>query len=396
MSTISTRIAAELRGDRVIWAIIVLLCVVSILSVYSATSSLAYENRGGNTESYLFKHVIIMGAGLVIVYFCHIYHYVNFSRWAPTLLAISVVALTYTLILGTDLNEAKRWITVPFIGLTFQTSDLAKLSLILYVARSIGSKQDYIKDWQNAFLPIICPILLVCFLVAPADLSSALVIFLICMLMMIIGRVALKYIGALLVLGVMLFALLLLIGRNQPGLVPRAETWEKRISTFFNPELATSDDTYQIQAAKLAMANGGIRGVGPGNSTQRHYLPYAYSDFIYAIIVEEYGIWGGWIVIGLYVLLFFRVTRLITNSPKAFGAMVALGLSLSLVIQAFINIGVVTDLLPTTGLTLPMVSMGGTSMLFTCIAFGIILSVSKYIETVSRSSRGGDLETDDL
>ena len=381
--SMSTRLAAELRGDRVIWAVIVLLAIFSILAVYSATSTLAYRYGDGNTEHYLLKHTIILMAGLGIVYLCHLMPYNRFSSWAPVLLTISIPLLLYTLIMGTDINQAKRWIELPIIGITFQTSDLAKLAIILYVARAISKKQEYIKDFKEAFLPIIVPVLVVCVLIAPADLSSALLIFLICITMMIVGRVAMQYIMLLITLGIICFAFLLLIGRAYPGLIPRAATWEKRVSVFFNPELATVDDVYQTDASKVAMARGGFIGVGPGNSTQRNYLPSPYADFIYAIIVEEYGVIGGILIIGLYLLLFFRVTKLITKSPKAFGAMVALGLSFSLVIQAYLNIAVATDLVPVTGLTLPMVSMGGTSMLFTCVAFGIILSVSKYIENIS-------------
>jgi cell division protein FtsW len=384
--SMSTRLAAELRGDRVIWAIIVLLAIFSILAVYSATSTLAYRYGDGNTEHYLLKHTIILMAGLGLVYLCHLMPYNRFSSWAPILLAISIPLLLYTLIMGTDINQAKRWIELPIIGITFQTSDLAKLAIILYVARALSSKQEYIKDFKEAFLPIIVPVLMVCLLIAPADLSSALLIFLICITMMIVGRVAVQYIMLLVTLGIVSFAFLLLIGRAYPQLIPRAATWEKRVSVFFNPEQATADDLYQIDAAKIAMARGGLIGVGPGNSTQRNYLPSPYADFIYAIIVEEYGVIGGILVIGLYLLLFFRVTRLITKSPKAFGAMVALGLSFSLIIQAYLNIAVATDLVPVTGLTLPLVSMGGTSMLFTCVAFGIILSVSKYIENISEAS----------
>lgn len=380
--SISTRLAAELRGDRVIWAIIVLLSIFSILAVYSATSTLAYRDGDGNIESYLLKHSIILMAGLGIVYLCHLMPYQRFSTWAPVLLTISIPLLAYTLVMGTDINQAKRWIELPLVGITFQTSDLAKLAIILYVARALSSKQEYIKDFKEAFVPIIVPVLLVCMLVAPADLSSALLIFLICIVMMVIGRVAMRYIALLFTLGIVLFAFLLLVGRAYPDVIPRAATWEKRVAVFFNPELATTDDVYQSDASKVAMARGGLIGVGPGNSTQRNYLPSPYADFIYAIIVEEYGVIGGILIIGLYLLLFFRVTKLITKSPKAFGALVALGLSFSLIIQAYLNIAVATNLVPVTGLTLPMVSMGGTSMLFTCLAFGIILSVSKYIENV--------------
>lgn len=377
----STRIAAELRGDRVVWAILVLLGLFSILAVYSSTGTLAYRERGGNTEAYLFKHGIILAAGLVVTYFAHLLHYRRYMNWSPVLLPMAIILLMYTMILGPEINEARRWIVLPVIGLSFQTSDFAKLALIIYVARAISSKQDYIEDFKSAFLPIIVPVVMVCALIAPADLSTSIILFLACLLMMFVGRVALKYIGLLMLTGGIVFVMLIMLGRTFPKHI-RVATWESRLQEFYSPEPG-GEDTYQIDQAKIALGNGGLTGMGPGNSTQRNYLPYAHADFIYAVICEEYGVIGGAVIIGLYLLLFFRVTRLITKSPKAFGAMVALGLSLVVVIQAFFHIGINVNLLPVTGLTLPLISMGGTSLLFTCIAFGIILSVSKYIESVA-------------
>jgi len=383
---ISTRIATELRGDRVIWAIVVLLSIISMVSVFSSASTLAYSERGGEISYYLIKHGIILGFGLVIIYICHLLAYTKFSRWAPGMLVVAFVLLGVTMWLGVNINNAKRWLQIPFVGLTFQSSDFAKLALIIFVARSIGSKQDVIKDFKEAFVPIILPVLGICMLIAINDLSSALMLFLICTLMMIVGRVALQYVVMLILLGISVFSLMVMVGAKYPELIPRAATWEKRIETYINPAMASTDDRYQITKAQIAMANGGIKGVGPGNSTQRNYVPSAHSDFIYSIIVEEYGVLGGTAVISLYVLLFFRIVRLVTKSSKAFGAMVAFGIGLALLLQAFFNIAVNLDLVPVTGLTLPLISMGGTSVLFTCISLGIILSVSKYIEEVTASA----------
>lgn len=372
------RLSAELKGDRAIWAIIALLAIISILAVYSSTGTLAYRERGGNTEAFLVKHTVILAGGLFLTYLCHLLYYLKYSRMAPVLLLISIPLLMYTIAFGAEINEARRWITLPFVGITFQTSDFAELALIIYVARAISSKQGYIKDFNSAFLPIIVPILIICGLIAPANLSSALVLFGVCMVMMFIGRVAVHYILLLLLLGVVVFAMLVLLGEFFPEFI-RSETWTSRVREFMtNPE-----GGYQVQQAKMAIANGEWLGLGPGNSIQRNYLPSPYSDFIYAIICEEYGVFGGAFIIALYLMLFFRVVRLVTKSPKAFGAMLAVGLSVSLIIQAFANIAVSVHLVPVTGLTLPMLSMGGTSIMFTCISFGIILSVSKYIETVS-------------
>ena len=380
---LSTRIATELRGDRVLWAVIVLLSLISMMAVYSAVANLAYRNSGGAVNGYIFKHGIILGFGLVVIYVGHLLAYTKYSRWAPTMLILSIVLLLLTQVVGTEINGARRWLTVPFINQTFQTSDFAKLSLILFVARAIGSKQDVIKDFREAFVPIILPVLCVCLLIALADLSSAIMLFLICILMMVVGRVAIQYIVMLILLGISVFSILVMVGSKYPNLVPRAATWEKRIETYFNPAAAKVDDRRQITGAMIAIANGGVVGVGPGNSTQRHTLYSAQSDFIYSIIVEEYGAVGGIVLIGIYLLLFMRVIRLVTRSSKAFGAMVAFGIGLSLLLQAFLNIAVNLDLLPVTGLTLPLVSMGGTSTLFTCVSLGILMSVSKYIEAVT-------------
>ncbi|MCB0593207.1 MAG: FtsW/RodA/SpoVE family cell cycle protein [Lewinellaceae bacterium] len=376
--SIGTRIYAELRGDRSIWAIMAVLSIFSILVVYSSTGTLAYREMAGNTETLLIKHFMIVVGGLFLAYLAHLVHYLRYSKAAPFLLLLSVPLLVYTIAFGADINDARRWITVPFVGITFQTSDFAKLALILYVARAISSKQDYIKDFNSAFLPIIVPVLIICGLIAPADLSSAILLFFTCVCMMFVGRVALQYIVLLLLLGIVVFAMLVLLGEFFPEII-RSETWVSRVRDFVDKP----DGGYQVQQAKIAMANGEWFGLGPGNSIQRNYLPSPYSDFIYAIVVEEYGIFIGILLILLYVLLFFRATRLVTKSPKAFGAMLAMGLSISLVLQAFINIAVSVHLVPVTGVTLPMISMGGTSILFTCISFGMILSVSKYIESVS-------------
>lgn len=376
MSTFIARLNAELRGDRAIWAIVVILSIFSILAVYSSTGTLAYRERGGNTEWFLMKHVMILSAGLLATY---LFHWLNFQRlrvWAPYLVAISIPLLFITLFFQPDINDARRWIQVPFVGLTFQPSDFAKLALIIFVAKSISAKQEYIKDFQSAFLPIIAPILLICGLIAPANLSTAIVLMVTCLIMMFVGRVSLQYMILLILLGVVVFAFLILISEYFPDII-RRETWRTRVDEFMN----TPDGGYQVQQAKIAIANGGWFGLGPGNSIQRNYLPSPYADFIYAIICEEYGIFGGLLVVILYVMLFFRATRLVTKSSKAFGAMLAMGISISIVLQAFINIAVNIHLVPVTGLTLPMISMGGTSLIFTCISLGILLSVSRYMES---------------
>ncbi len=373
--SLGTRIYAELRGDRTIWMVVAILAIVSILAVYSSTGTLAYKHQGGNTEFYLLKQFAFVAFGLFLTYICYLLHYTQYSRVAPVLLLLSIPLLVYTLAFGIEMNDARRWIEIPVLRMTFQTSDFAKMALVIYVARAISSKQEYIKDFNSAFLPIIVPILIICGLIAPADLSSALMLFTTCLIMMFIGRVDMKYIILLFFLGVVVFAFLIIIGHLYPEIV-RSDTWISRVQEF----MTNSDGDFQTQQAKIAIAEGSFFGLGPGNSIQRNHLPAPFSDYIYSIICEEYGLFGGFVILLLYVLLFFRVVSIVTRSPKAFGAMLVVGLGVSIVIQALANMAVSVDLVPVTGLTLPLISMGGTSYLFSSIAFGMILSVSRYIE----------------
>lgn len=364
----------HLKGDRVIWLIVGLLGIFSILAVYSAAGSMAFKMRDGNTEYYLVQQLIFIVLGFVVTYVCYNLHYMQYSKLGPIFLLIAIPLLMYTILYGTEINEARRWITIPWIDKTIQTSDFAKLALIVFIARSLSVRQEFIKDFKNAFLPIIIPVSVVCILIVPADLSTAALLFMTCLLMMFIGRVSLKYIALLLLVGAACMGLVLLIGQVFPDVV-RVGTWTSRINDFLY-----TDGGYQIEQSKIAIANGGWFGAGPGNSFQRHYLPFPYADFIYAIICEEYGVVGGLFVLGLYLWLLFRCIGIVTKCPKAFGAILAMGLCLNLVIQAFANIAVSVHILPVTGLTLPLVSMGGTSILFTCMSLGIILSVSRYVE----------------
>jgi len=273
------------------------------------------------------------------------------------------------------MNDATRWLKIPFVGLTFQTSDFAKLALVVYLARVISSKQEVVDSFEKGFLPIIVPIVLVCGCIAPSDLSTAILLFAVCFLMMFVGRVNWRHLVGLCISGLVGFSFLIVAGMAFPNVI-RVETWAKRIQDF----IYNSEGGYQIQHAKIAIADGGVFGRGPGHSLQEVYLPAPYSDFIYATIIEEYGIIGGVAILALYIFLFIRIVKLVTRSPKAFGSMLACGLGLTILLQAFLNIGVAVHLLPVTGLTLPLVSMGGTSLLFTCIAIGMILSVSRYVD----------------
>ncbi len=375
--SLGNRIAAELKGDRTIWMIIAVLGLFSILAVYSASGWEAWRSRGGDTTIFLVKHMVMMAFGFAIIYLCHLLHYRQYQRMAAMLILLAIPLLVFTLAFGRSINEASRWISVA--GFSFQPSEFAKLALIIYIARELTRKQDYITSFKDAFMPILVPVLIVCGLIAPSNLSTAAVLFATCILLMFIGRVSWKYIILLAVLGVVVLVGLIAIGKLYPHLeLVRVETWISRVNEFTNVE----DGGYQVQQAKIAIAKGGIIGNGPGNSVIRNFLPYAHADFIYAIICEEYGLLGGTVVLVLYVMLFLRNVKLVTRSPKAFGAFLAIGLSLLLTVQALANIAVNVNLLPATGLTLPLISMGGTSILFTCISLGMILSVSKYIESL--------------
>jgi cell division protein FtsW len=371
-----------LQGDKMIWLVVMLLFLVSMLAVYSSTGTLAYRLQVGN-EKYLLKQIAMAVAGLMLMYFTHLIDYKYYSRIAQLLWVISIPLLIYTMFFGTDYNDASRWITLPLVGLTFQTSDLAKLALIMFLARQLSLKQDQIKDFKEAFLPILFPIVLTAMLIAPENLSTATILFFTAVFIMYIGRIAFKHIMMLFGVSVLVFGIFFLIIFALPESAlkhaGRAATWKHRIENFHKGN-DDGDESYQVQQAKIAIAKGGIFKINPGGSDQKNFLPHPYSDFIYAIIIEEYGLVGGALIVALYLFFLYRCIRIVIKAPKAFGALLAVGLGIALVIQAMINMAVAVNLVPVTGVTLPLVSMGGSSVIFTSIAFGIILSVSRNIE----------------
>jgi len=363
-------IFSHLKGDKVIWLLIMLISIVSILAVYSSTSALAFKFREGNTEYFLVKHLILLAAGFAVMYVTHLMNYRQFARLSYILLFLTIPLLLYTISQGAEaeVNSAARWVSIA--GQSFQPSDLAKLSIMIYLARVLTEKQEVIKDFQKGFLPIIAVVIVVCALIAPANLSTALLIFICCIVMMFVAGIDLKHIGSFLMIGIIGLMILMFT-------VKRAATWRHRISDYVerwtDPNYRVN---YQTEQANIAIATGGFMGKGAGKSTQRNVLPHPYSDFVYAIIIEEYGIFGGIFVLILYLALLFRVAVIVTVS-KTFGALLAAGLAAMLVIQALINMGVTVGVLPVTGLPLPMISMGGTSIIFTGVMLGIILSVSR-------------------
>jgi len=399
------------KGDKVIWALVVLLALISMLVVYSATGSLAYKNYRGNTEIYLFKQVAFIVLGIGIIYFAHRVNYIIYSKIAQLLFLLSIPLLIYTLFFGLSMNEGSRWIRLPIIGMNLQTSELAKLALFMYLARLISKKQDVIKDFRKGYLPLIIPVGIICMLIAPANLSTALLLGASCMLLMFIGRARTKHL--LLTVGIIFIPVLFLIiaavishGSNDESaegkkespskLTARVDTWINRVEHFiYGGKNADDEDSYQVNQAKIAIAKGGFLGVGPGNSTQRNFLPQAYNDFIYPIIIEEYGLVGGAFIVFIYLVFLFRSIKIFRRCPFAFGAFLALGLSFTLAIQAIANMAVSVNLFPVTGVTLPLVSMGGSSFLFTCLSIGIILSVARNVEqregkAPSNSPGGGE------
>ncbi len=393
----ATWLDKHFKGDRTIWLIVFVLSIFSLLAVYSSTGTLAYKYKSGNTEYYLIKHLIILLFGIALMYGAHLVKYTYYSRISQIALWLTVPLLVLTLALGTNLNEASRWLTLPGTNITFQTSDFAKLALIMWVARILSKKQEEISNFRSAFLPVIVPVFIVCGLILPANFSTSAVVFLSACYLMFIGRIRMKFILGMIGIGVVGFILFvsisLLTGNNG-----RIKTWQARVERFIgngSEEKAAGvgdADNYQTEQAKIAIARGGFVGKFPGNSVQRNFLPHPYSDFIYAIIIEEYGFIGGAFILFLYILLFFRVIRFIHHSPMAFGTLLAAGCTFTLVFQALINMAVAVNIFPVTGQPLPLLSMGGTSIWFTSLSLGIVLSVSRQIEKEKKEG-GHELAT---
>ncbi|KYG76980.1 FtsW/RodA/SpoVE family cell cycle protein [Roseivirga echinicomitans] len=356
----------NLQGDPVIWAVVLCLSLISILVVYSATGSLAYKQMGGNTEYYLIRHTVMVGLAMLVMWIAHKIDYRYYSKITRYALFISVPLLLYTWLYGSTVNEASRWIELPFIGLQFQPSDLAKMALIAGLASMLAKRQQNIANIKESLIPMLAWCGAICGLIAMTNISTAILLFLTCMLLLFIGRVPTKYLAMLMVVGAFVGVLAMSFGQ-------RGGTAISRVTDFISQE----EVPYQAQQSYIAIATGGVIGKGPGKSDQRNFLPYPYSDFVYAIIIEEYGMIGGVFVLFLYLVLLYRGMRVMANSDRAFGGLLSAGLSFAIVIQALVNIGVVVGLGPVTGQTLPLISMGGTSLLFTGLALGIILSVSR-------------------
>ncbi|MCA0430694.1 MAG: FtsW/RodA/SpoVE family cell cycle protein [Bacteroidetes bacterium] len=365
-----------LKGDKVVWAIMFLLSLLSILVVYSAVVTLAHKFQQGKSEFYLLKQFIFVCIGFLVAYLVHKLKYTLFSRISQIGFLICIPLLIYTLAKGVSAGDASRWIEIPGLKLTFQSSDLAKLVLIIYVARIIALKGKSLNTLKEVIKHLMIPISIICVLILPANFSTAAILFFNCLMLMFFGginyKILLKILGICLLAGTILISWIWFSPSTFPS--KRAFTWKARIENFSSGD---TQSNYQSEQAKIAIATGGVIGKGPGNSTQRAFLPQASSDFIYAIIIEEYGLFIGFGLLFLYMILLFRGIRILRENDKPFGGLMAIGLTFSLVFQALVNMAVAVNLFPVTGQPLPLISMGGTSMIFTMITLGIILSVSK-------------------
>ena len=357
-----------LKGDKVIWTIIILLSLYSIVMAYSSSSNLAFRISGGNVAPYVIKHTLIIIIGIVLIIYLQFFPYKYFSRLSQIGIFVSIVLLFVTLLFGVSKGNASRWI------MGFQPSDFAKLVLIIYVSRMLTNKKDVIKDFKKGLIPILWPVALICGLILPADFSTAAMLFTVCFTMMFIGGARIKHLGSIIGTAFLGFAFLILVNMAVPGFLPRVDTLEKRIMSFGSGE---KQENYQAEMAKRAVANGFLFGKGPGKGHVKNDLYSAQSDFIYASSIEEFGsIIGGIGLVILYMILFFRAIRIMNKVDSKFASLIVFGLSFMLIFQSFINMGVGVNLFPVTGQPLPLISMGGTSILFTCISLGIILNVS--------------------
>ena len=365
-----------IKGDKVIWAIAGLLALFSFMPVYSASSNIAFMYSNGNTTAMLIKHLVHLTIGFTAMYFIHKINYKYFAGISLILGPFVIVLLIYTLTQGTTIGNANasRWIRIPVLGFTFQTSALASISLLVLLARNLAKYEVKSLDFKEAVIYFLLPIGAVCILILPANFSTAALIFLLSTLLLLIGEFPLKYIGFSIgmgILGLLLFIGVVLIF---PNLSNRVGTWKARIENFSEGD---AESNYQVSKAKMAIAQGGVFGKGPGKSVQKNFLPQSNSDFIYAVIIEEFGVLTGLFIIGLYIFLFFRIVRIAMRSPSPFGKYLSIGLGIGIVFQAFINMAVAVNLIPVTGQTLPLVSAGGASIWMTCLALGMIISVSR-------------------
>ncbi|SHI78042.1 FtsW/RodA/SpoVE family cell cycle protein [Aquimarina spongiae] len=378
-----TKVLANIKGDRVIWAVAALLALFSFLPVYSASSNLAYLYGDGDTFSFLVKHFAHLVLGFLIIYVVHKIPYHYFKGLSIIMIPVVLVLLLVTMAQNNTIEgaNASRWIRIPFVGVTFQTSTLAAVVLMAYVARYLSKIKDQTVSFKETLLPLWLPVFLVLMLILPANFSTAAIIFSMVMMLVFLGGYPLRHIAVVLGTGLLVLTFFILFAKAFPGMFPnRVDTWVSRIENFADNKETQED--YQIERAKIAIARGGVIGTGPGKSVQRNFLPQSSSDFIYAIIVEEWGFVGGVFLMLLYLLLLFRLVIAAHKCGDVFGKLLVIGVGLPIVFQALINMAVAVELFPVTGQTLPLISSGGTSIWMTCLAIGIVLSVSSRREAI--------------
>ena len=379
------------QGDKVVWVVVAILTFMSLLTVYSASESVANRSYNGNNAFVLLRHALMLMLGLCCMFGASRLNYKRYSKLLLLLFWISIPLLIYTLFFGKNLNHAQRVIGIA--GVTFQTSDLAKIALIGFLARVLTLRRDSLDDFKELGIRVMLPILVIVGLIFPENFSTAAMLFATCIVMMFLSKVKMKYIfgfiGIIVAAGAIFMLISFAFSKDN-----RSATWMKRIERFVGSSEEEADDTanFQVMQSKIAIAGGGIIGKSPGKSTQRNVLPHPYSDFIYAIVLEEYGLLGGVFVLALYLILLYRATRIMLRAPNSFGGLLAMGLAFSLVMQAMVNMGVAVGLFPVTGQPLPFVSMGGTSLLFTGLSIGIIISVTKEIDKVKNDERDSEIE----
>ncbi len=377
----------NIKGDKAIWAVVALLALFSFLPVYSASSNLVYVVGKGTTIGHLVKHALLLFLGFGIIFGVHRIPTHFFKGLSLIAMPIVLLLLGYTLAQGTTIDgaNASRWIRIPFVGFTFQASGLALVVLMIYVARYLSKIKDKNITFKESIVPLWMPVFLVVMLILPANFSTAGIIFSMVLLLCFLGGYPIKYLVGILGTGLLALTLFIVVAKAVPDLFSnRVDTWMNRIENFTSP--GDTEGDYQIEKAKIAIATGGIVGNGAGKSVMKNFLPQSSSDFIYAIIVEEYGLVGGFALMFFYLLLLFRIVVVANGNSTAFGKLVVLGVGLPIVFQALLNMAVAVELFPVTGQTLPLISSGGTSSWMTCLAIGIILSAS-YNKTVTRKTK---------
>jgi cell division protein FtsW len=387
----------QIKGDRAIWAIATLLAIFSFLPVYSAASNLAYVGGTGNTFTFFLKHFMHLVLGFAIMFGVHKVPYKYFRGLSIIMIPIVLVLLVVTMLQGTTIEgaNASRWIQIPIVNMSFQTSTLASVVLMVYVARYLSKIKDKKVSFKETIVPLWLPVFLILILILPANFSTTAIIFSMVVMLAFIGGYPLRYLVVMLGAGILGLVFFILVAKAFPEAMPnRIDTWMSRIENFTNG--ADTEADYQIEKAKIAIASGGIQGVGPGKSKQKNFLPQSSSDFIFAIIIEEYGLIGGLFLLLLYSWLLFRIVIVSQKADSIFGKLLVLGVGLPIVFQALINMAVAVELFPVTGQTLPLISSGGTSIWMTCLAIGIILSVSAKREELRTIESTTDQEDNPL